>query len=210
MPTVPLEFAYGVVTGVALALGLYLLLRWLARRGASAPDPPEPAVPGPEVERDGPGADPSSPAFAPPVTESSATPPVIETEPSVAMPHERPEPLEATVRRPASGRSVPPTETLRLSQRVILHVYALGTVPPGETAPSGLCQAGIVEALGIPQAGLAAVLRRLEAAGILMTERGHVRGHERRLKVYRLSARGLEVARELRTRAHRRPAPMRT
>ncbi|MFI5415146.1 MAG: hypothetical protein ACHQ16_05720, partial [Candidatus Lutacidiplasmatales archaeon] len=94
---------------------------------------------------------------------------------------------------------------LRLSQRVILHVYAQGVQGHGEVAAPGLCQAGMVEALGIPQAGLAAVLRRLEAAGVLLGEKGHVRGHDRRLKVYRLSPRGLELARELRTRAHRRP-----
>jgi DNA-binding PadR family transcriptional regulator len=63
----------------------------------------------------------------------------------------------------------------------------------------------MVEALGIPQAGLAAVLRRLEAAGVLTTERGHVEGRDRRLKVYRLSSRGLEVAKELRRRAPKAP-----
>ncbi|MCI4366650.1 MAG: hypothetical protein L3K08_02740 [Thermoplasmata archaeon] len=72
-------------------------------------------------------------------------------------------------------------------------------------APPGLCQAGIGEALGVTQGGLAAVLRRLEAAGIFTVERGHVRGRDRRLKIYRLSSYGLEVARELRGRSARKP-----
>jgi DNA-binding PadR family transcriptional regulator len=89
---------------------------------------------------------------------------------------------------------------------VILHVYAEGSVAPGSVAPIALCQRGIGEGLGVPQAGLAAVLRRLEAAGVLVGERAHVRGRDRRLKVYRLTPRGLELAREIRSRgAHDEP-----
>jgi DNA-binding MarR family transcriptional regulator len=211
VPEIPLEFVYGLAAGLALAVGLYLLLRWLARRSASAPIPPGGAV---WVEDPGRGGSNSRGPDGSPDPAQSPPPPTTGNADAVAPPapvlHLPPTgPNAASVRAstapPASGRSVPATETLRLSQRVILHVYALGVVPPGETAPPGLCQAGIVDALGIPQAGLAAVLRRLEAAGVLTTERGHVRGHDRRLKVYRLSDRGLEIARELRTRAHRRP-----
>lgn len=94
-------------------------------------------------------------------------------------------------------------DRVRLSSRVILHIYAQGELPPGAVAPPGFCQAGIGEALGISQGGLAAVLRRLEATGVFTTERGHVRGRDRRLKIYRLSARGLALARELRARGDR-------
>jgi DNA-binding MarR family transcriptional regulator len=111
------------------------------------------------------------------------------------------------VTRLTATRRSAPSDTLRLSQRVILHIYVQGIRTPGEVAPLALCQAGMVESLGIPQGGLAAVLRRLEAAGILLAEREHVQGRDRRLKVYRLSARGLELARELRSRSSRRRAP---
>jgi DNA-binding MarR family transcriptional regulator len=198
---IPIEFAYGLGVGLAVAVGLYLVLWWQARRHATDDLPPAGAF----GRGNGPigmpnGVDAAtrhlSPLLAPetpllPHPSDSPTGPNRPTSVSTA-------PAEEPSTRP---RSLPPTETLRLSQRLILHIYAQGNLPPGEVAPPGLCQSGMVDALGIPQAGLAAVIRRLEAAGILLGERGHVRGHDRRLKIYRLSSRGVEVARELRLRA---------
>jgi len=203
---IPVEFAYGLAAGLAIAAALYLLLLWRSRRMAVLDDPPD----GAQWSAIGNGGAPSAPNDASPDPPSpfagrpdpelpdgpaSLSGPRISSDPRAVGPS-----LGNDVAR-ARPRASAPNESLRLSQRVILHVYAQGDLPPGAVAPPGLCQAGIVEALGIPQAGLAAVLRRLEAAGILTTERGHVRGHDRRLKVYRLSARGLQVATELRGRS---------
>jgi DNA-binding MarR family transcriptional regulator len=200
-----LEFAYGVLAGLAVAAALYALLWWLARR---SPDVPPRATgfadPGNSVS--GPPVGPPAPSPVSPGP--SAVPPEEEVNPPgpTADPGSAPRPVEllqAAKAQRSPGDDVSPTGSLRLSQRVILHVYAQGVQVTGGVAAAGLCQAGMVEALGIPQAGLAAVLRRLEAAGILIGERGHVRGHDRRLKVYRLSPRGVQLAQELRTRSHR-------
>ena len=208
---IPLDFVGGLAAGLVVAAGLYLFLWWRARRTSGTDSPPEGAAWSPAREST---ASDSGPPSRPPFSAPLNGPVVPSGLPSRTDPPLR----ESTSAEPpaaraedSAGKDRPllqphiPTETFRLSQRVILHVYAQGELPPGAVAPPGLCQAGIVDALGIPQAGLAAVLRRLEAAGILATERGHVRGHNRRLKVYRLSARGLEVAKELRGRSHGRP-----
>lgn len=203
-----LEFATGLASGLALAGALYAVLWWIARRTHSPDSRPNEAassvVPPPPPGREN-SEQPASPSPVEDKVESgnppgSAKENVGEAPPSV--PEEVPPSEAPGIARSRRGTS--PPATLRLSQRVILHVYAQGVQARGEVAAPGLCQAGMVEALGIPQAGLAAVLRRLEAAGVLLGEKGHVRGHDRRLKVYRLSPRGLELARELRTRAHRR------
>ncbi|MCI4319718.1 MAG: hypothetical protein L3K23_06280 [Thermoplasmata archaeon] len=207
---IPLEFAYGIGAGLGAAAGLYLLLWWRARRIALGSPPPDGAVQDRLVFTGLPNGAGSHASGALSTSPEHRTP-ERERPPSTANSYDPPlrlpvgpMPEGPVVASSESRRSLPPPETLRLSQRVILHVYGQGHLPPGEVAPPGLCQAGIVEALGIPQAGLAAVLRRLEAAGVLTTERGHVRGHDRRLKIYRLSSRGVEVAKELRAR---RPPP---
>jgi DNA-binding MarR family transcriptional regulator len=208
---IPLDFAYGIGSGLIIAAVLYLVLRWTAARESSEGDWPPPGALRPSFAHledplglDGTALAPASPDVPPTTVETLPPSPAVDPPPY--------RPIAPTAVRssrprdegPGPPRSAPAPETLRLSQRVILHVYAQGILPPGEVAPLALCQAGFVEALGIPQAGLAAVLRRLEAAGVLVTERGHVRGRDRRLKIYRLTPRGVDVARELRTRSHRR------
>jgi DNA-binding PadR family transcriptional regulator len=96
--------------------------------------------------------------------------------------------------------------TLQLSHRVVLHIFAHGTLHPGEVAPRSLCQSGMQEALDARQGALAGVLQRLEAAGIVECETGHVREVERRVKFYRLTPRGESLARQLRSRP-RDPPP---
>ncbi|MCI4321555.1 MAG: hypothetical protein L3K18_02295 [Thermoplasmata archaeon] len=196
----PFDFAAGLLAGVGIAAGLYLLLWWMATRRRS--------VGGRTVEARtlADNIAPVEGATLP--TEMAADAPV----PTSVIPNSTPEsesvpPQPDAPTPPRTGSAPTPKGTLRLSQRVILHVYSQGRWPPGEVAPAGLCQAGMVEALGIPQAGLAAVLRRLEAAGILEGERAHVRGRDRRLKVYRLSTRGLDLAQELRRRPRSKGGP---
>ncbi|MCI4350274.1 MAG: helix-turn-helix transcriptional regulator [Thermoplasmata archaeon] len=49
------------------------------------------------------------------------------------------------------------------------------------------------DALGVTQGALSSVLRRLEDAGAIVSEKAHVRGHERRVKVYVLTPRGQKL-----------------
>ena len=95
---------------------------------------------------------------------------------------------------PRAGRTA-----LFLSQRIVLHLAQLGTLGPAEVAPVGFSQLGISQALKVRQNALTNVLRRLVAAGALTEDVRHVRGQPRRLKVYRLSARGESLAHDLRS-----------
>jgi DNA-binding MarR family transcriptional regulator len=210
---ISLDFDEGLATGLALAVTIYLALWWWARRTRFA-DAPEVVIgrspggtPDERVDPVPPAETSEVPSPLPPSADPSAL--ASGPLPEASAPDE---PARAPRVRPGAVGSGPPrprdvTDAVRLSQRVILHVYALGTLPQGDVAPPGLCQAGIGEALGVTQGGLAAVLRRLEAAGVVTVERGHVRGRDRRLKIYRLSAQGLEIARDLRARTVHRPAP---
>jgi DNA-binding MarR family transcriptional regulator len=208
---ISLDFSLGLAAGLVIAGSLYLVLRWWARRTTSAAPPTADLLEPPATAGEGRGNG------LPALLTSTVSPPAPPQTESLA-PVERPVPVSVIPSEPVvvgNLRPVEPSSETRgriaasapvlLSQRVILHVYSQGNLPPGAVAPPGLCQSGIGEALGITQGGLAAVLRRLEAAGILTVERGHVQGRDRRLKIYRLSSRGLEVAQELRGRPPRRP-----
>jgi PKD repeat protein/DNA-binding MarR family transcriptional regulator len=111
-------------------------------------------------------------------------------------------------RRPAAvpGTQVhtPPTpaagDQLRLTQRVILHIGAQGTLRPDDIAPPELTQGGMSAKLGASQNTVTNVLRRLAAAGVLTQDVRHVRGRPRRLRVYRFTPRGEAIYSDLRRR----------
>ncbi|MCI4331803.1 MAG: hypothetical protein L3K19_08190 [Thermoplasmata archaeon] len=94
--------------------------------------------------------------------------------------------------------------TLRLSQRVVLHLQRQPRITRFDLAPPAMTQAGMAEQLRATQSALAKVLARLAAAGVLEERREHVQGQPRRLKVYQLTPTGEALARDLRRRA---PAP---
>lgn len=115
---------------------------------------------------------------------------------------------------PAPKYDVPPTagnpptaERLRLSQRVILHIYAQGRLHDGEVATPAFTQAGMSEKLGVGQSPLSNVLRRLVVGGVLTEDVRHVFGRPRRLRVYRLTPMGESLALELRRRSGPPAAP---
>lgn len=186
----------GVVAGV-------LFGRWARERASRGPKETVAAGPRSEGEPEGP-----VPATAPP-------PPALEGAAGSKAPSTRaaetPSPksaaeVPATVARaeapvPAvapSGLAAPGRTALFLSQRIVLHLAQLGTLGPAEVAPVGFSQLGISQALKVRQNALTNVLRRLVAAGALTEDVRHVRGQPRRLKVYRLSARGESLAHDLR------------
>ncbi|MCI4349031.1 MAG: helix-turn-helix transcriptional regulator [Thermoplasmata archaeon] len=115
-----------------------------------------------------------------------------------ALPEALPRPRPAPEVPPPSPTR--PREELRTSYRVLLHIARQGRVGPSEIPPWSLSQGGMVEGLAISQGALTGALARLVSAGILEVERGHVRGHDRRVKVYRLTPKGEQLVRDLRTR----------
>jgi DNA-binding PadR family transcriptional regulator len=100
-------------------------------------------------------------------------------------------------RRPRAP-SAPSPATLKLSQRIVLHIYAQGRATSEYVAPAALSQAGMGAALGEPQNHLAKALARLVAGGVLAVHRRHVSGNPRRLLVYTLTPLGEALARDLR------------
>lgn len=85
-----------------------------------------------------------------------------------------------------------------------LHTGGQGRLAPDAAAPAGLTQRGMAAALGVGQNSLTNVLRRLGAAGIREQDVRHVRGQPRRLRVYRLTARGEALYQDVR---RKRPEP---
>lgn len=95
---------------------------------------------------------------------------------------------------PTAGSSVG-ADVLRLSQRIVIHLGQLPRIGTDELGSPAFTQAGMAEVLSVRQNVLTNVLRRLVAAGILQEDVRHVTGRSRRLKVYRLTARGESLAR---------------
>lgn len=58
----------------------------------------------------------------------------------------------------------------------------------------------MAKALGITQGAITGVLARLVAAGVLGVRTSHVRGHDRRVKVYELTPMGENLVLDLRRR----------
>ncbi len=94
--------------------------------------------------------------------------------------------------------SLEPSEPAATAGRVISHLFSLGRLGREEIATVGHTQKGMTDTLHVRQGTLAKVLSRLEAAGVLETDRRHVSGQPRRLKVYYLTGLGESVARDLR------------
>lgn len=103
---------------------------------------------------------------------------------------------------PSPGAARPISRDATTAGRVIVHLSSLGRLGNDDVGLPGFTQRGMSEALDIRQGTLTKVLSRLRAARVVEVDRRHVRGQPRRLNVYRLTALGESVARDLR---HRRP-----
>lgn len=185
-------FVLGIGLGAALAFVVWGIARWLRPRpsgtgsvppsvlGSDGPDGP----PGPgTVAANGPsgGTDGGWPGLPPPRALLPASDkPWVGPDPALHAP--------------------PPGEQLRLSRRIVLHLFFLGRFGPDEVAPAGATQGGIGAALHAEQSAVSKVLRRLLAAGVVEVSRRHVKGRDRRMNVYSLTRRGELLAHELRAR----------
>jgi DNA-binding MarR family transcriptional regulator len=92
----------------------------------------------------------------------------------------------------------PTSEELQISARLLLHIARQPRFEPGETAPEALTQAGMAGALRTSQPAVSNALNRLVDGGALEVVRSHVRHKLTRLKVYRLTAHGEVLVRQIR------------
>jgi len=104
---------------------------------------------------------------------------------------------------PASVPTGPPDsfeERVRLSMRVVVLLDRWG--PPGDngSARRETTQQGLAETLSVTQGALSKVLNRLRAAEVVVADRRHVNGVDRRVRVYSLTRDGERMAREVRER----------
>ncbi|MCI4356171.1 MAG: hypothetical protein L3K18_03365 [Thermoplasmata archaeon] len=178
-------FWVGLATGLAASAVGGLALWWVVRKRLRGSDLPLPEIDPPSV----PGTEgPLSPSALPLGDRST----VAAVRPEIAAPPESPRP-DVVVRLLWE-------DGLRTSERLLIHVARQGVLGPEEVAPRPLCQAGMIEALGVSQGALTGVLRRLVAGQVLRESREHVRGIDRRVKVYRLTPAGERLVRQIRSR----------
>lgn len=118
--------------------------------------------------------------------------------PDAPEPFALPEPAApASGQAPEAFAKRAEADSLRVSQRILIHLYAQGRIDESETATVGFTQRGMVDALSASQSLLSNVLRRMIYSGYLTQDLRHVRGMDRRLRVYRLTPKGERVAHEL-------------
>jgi len=91
-------------------------------------------------------------------------------------------------------------ESVLLALRVVVQLDRLGPPGPDGTARPEATQDGLAGTLGVTQGAVSKVLARLLAVNIVAQERRHVRGRDRRVRVYHLSPEGAGLAREIEQR----------
>lgn len=106
-----------------------------------------------------------------------------------------------------SGPSAAKAEQIRLALRVILHLSHLGRPWPDAIARPESTQLGIAAALQASQGAVSKVLRRLAAVDVVEHSRQHVRGQDRRVQAYFVTAKGEELARRYREKHGSTPPP---
>ena len=100
-----------------------------------------------------------------------------------------------------------PNQGMGLAARVILHLSQLDRLGANDVATIEYTQQGMVGVFAVRQGSLVKVLLRLIAGDAVAVERRYVAGVNQRLKVYRLTALGESVARDLRHRSARAAPP---
>lgn len=110
-------------------------------------------------------------------------------------------PRSTTTRSPSApngGRQRPREweDSVRLSLRLLVLIDGVGPVGEDGVARRESSQQGMAEVLSATQGAVSKVVRRLVASGVIRQERRHVRGVNRRLRVYFLTPLGASVVRE--------------
>jgi DNA-binding MarR family transcriptional regulator len=180
------DFALGIGVGAVAALALRPLLSYLRsiRRSGASGTSTGPVVPT-AVALEGPGAVGEEAAQRGDLGPGS---PVLTGSPEDGEPS------------PSSGPALT-REAVGISRRIVEHLFLLGRFGPDDVGSPAATQRGIGKALGAEQSAVSKALGRLVAAEVVTVHRQHVRGGDRRVKVYGLTRRGELLAHELRARS---------
>lgn len=195
------DFWVGLAVGLGVAgglsLGLWLYVRSGARRRAETPGRSEGDIdPAVEAVLPVPEPRPDAPHWRGEERGEESAGPADPTTPGEPRPGP-PEPA-GVEREGATPPGKDEEEPLHLSRRVLVHLLRQGHLAPGIAPEDGHTQRGMGEVLGVRQGALSSVLRRLEDGGAIVSEKMHVRGRDRRVKVYQLTPRGRELAKRVR------------
>jgi len=98
------------------------------------------------------------------------------------------------------GSPETPSDGVRLALRLLVQLDRVGGLGPNGDGRPEATQEGLAEALHVTQGAVSKVLGRLMAVNIVAQERRHVRGRDRRVRVYFLSREGVGLAREIELR----------
>jgi DNA-binding PadR family transcriptional regulator len=90
-------------------------------------------------------------------------------------------------------------ERVRLSIKVVVLLDHWGPPDNNGSARREMTQQGLAETLSVTQGAISKVLIRLAAADVVRTNRRHVAGLARRVRVYSLTRDGERLAREIRS-----------
>lgn len=181
------QFLIGLAVGAAAVLGGRAAVRYVREKGSArlgTPDPPAGVFSETSARPSSGGEGRSSPSGS-----ASPSGPGSEVQTSTDPALLLRVPIESDAVRA-------PVEQVRLSRRILLHLFELGRVGPDGIGRPEATQRGIGTALGAEQSALSKVLRRLTAGGAIEVTRRHVFGGDRRIKVYSLTLRGESLARE--------------
>jgi len=92
---------------------------------------------------------------------------------------------------------MPEPGQLNVNDRVLLHLSRFATDIPPEEHPGETAQTGIAAAVGISRTHIPRAVKGLIKDGLVEEITARVRGHERRMNVYVITAEGLRRAEEL-------------
>ena len=104
---------------------------------------------------------------------------------------------------PRSERAYEFVGTRQLSFRVLTLLLELADDRQGSRFSPAGTQSGLADRLGVGQSAVSKVLRQLVLGGVVEVTSEHVAGASRRVRVYRLTAKGDRLARALRERPGR-------
>jgi len=91
-------------------------------------------------------------------------------------------------------------DSVRLALRVVVQLDRLGPPGPDGSARPEATQDGLATTLGVTQGAVSKVIARLIAVNVVAQERRHVRGRDRRVRVYYLSPEGEGLAHRIEER----------
>jgi hypothetical protein len=84
-----------------------------------------------------------------------------------------------------------------VSERVLIHLSRIRVDRESDTAPRGICQEGISEAVGVLRSHVPRAVKDLISDGFLEEGKMHIKEGEKRVKTYLITPRGLGKARQI-------------